>query len=150
MACYRQHRLCHRVWGIIDAGLNTFLAAHYHPSLLYLLHAFFGVGTTLSPLFITDILRREESWRLAYQLVGGAAFVLAVIFLLTSPLWDRFERQPAKTKADASAVPVARTALFATLRLPMTWLGIVLFHLCRCGRDGGGMGIFGVYRTRGE
>jgi len=39
--------------GVLDAGLNTLLAAEYKESEMQWLHAFFGIGATFSTIIMT-------------------------------------------------------------------------------------------------
>lgn len=107
--------------GAIDAGINNFIAAHHRP-LLYLLHAMFGIGTTIGPLIMTAALNLS-TWRAGYLLVGFFQLGLAVIFLLTAHWWQ--DGRAAET-AVATAPPAT---LGQTLRLPLAWLGILFFLL---------------------
>ena len=62
--------------GAIDAGLNNYLAAEYKESEMQWLHAFFGVGATLSPLIMTASLSQFVSWRPGYFFVGVLMILL--------------------------------------------------------------------------
>ena len=42
--------------GAIDAGLNTYVAAHFGEGLMQWLHASYGVGVTLGPIIMTIAL----------------------------------------------------------------------------------------------
>ena len=49
--------------GAIDAGLNTYVAAHFGEGLMQWLHASFGVGVTFGPIIMTVALTQLNSWR---------------------------------------------------------------------------------------
>ena len=49
--------------GAIDAGLNTYAAAHFRPGLVQWLHASYGVGVTIGPIIMTLALTTLDSWR---------------------------------------------------------------------------------------
>jgi fucose permease len=118
--------------GVIDAGLNTYLAAEYNEGQMQWLHACFGLGATLSPLIMTASLALFTSWRPAYVFVAILMVVMAICFSLTLPAWKR-------PKRFTIAVPEGddvrrglmdyRTSLWATLLRLMTWLGILMFLL---------------------
>jgi MFS family permease len=57
--------------GAIDAGLNTYVAAHYNEGLMQWLHACYGIGVTLGPIIMTITLTALNSWRIGYRVVGG-------------------------------------------------------------------------------
>lgn len=66
--------------GAIDAGLNTYVAAHFGERLMQWLHASWGLGITSGPLLMTAGLALWQSWRVGYWIVGGFQLVLAVGF----------------------------------------------------------------------
>jgi MFS family permease len=73
--------------GAIDAGLNTFFAAHFNEGLMQWLHASYGIGVTLGPMIMTIALTTLNSWRVGYRAVGGFQIALATCFVLTLPMW---------------------------------------------------------------
>jgi len=75
--------------GVMDAGLNTYLAAEYSESQMQWLHASFGFGATLSPLIMTASLALFASWRPAYIFVGTLMVIIAICFFLTLSAWKR-------------------------------------------------------------
>ena len=75
--------------GAIDAGLNTYVAAHFGAGLMHWLHACYGLGVTLGPIIMTAALARFDSWRVGYAVVGGVQFALAGCFALTLGMWER-------------------------------------------------------------
>ena len=70
--------------GMMDGGLNTAIGLSGRPRLLNLLHAAYGVGTTIGPLLITAAIL-VSSWRPAYV-------VLAVLDLVIAASWLRQQR----------------------------------------------------------
>ena len=48
--------------GAIDSGLNNYIALHYKASHMNFLHAFYGIGVTLSPYLMTVALSKT-GWR---------------------------------------------------------------------------------------
>lgn len=73
--------------GAIDAALNTYGAHYFSARSLNWLHAFFGVGTTIGPLIMTNVLGAQASWRWGYAIVGTVQLLLALGFLLTRHTW---------------------------------------------------------------
>lgn len=111
--------------GAIDAGINTYIAAHFGAGFMQWLHASFGIGITLGPIIMTVAVSSFGAWRLGYLVVGGAQLVLAACFALTIPLWRQ---------APAAATPERRlteydTPLLDTLRRPAAWLSFLMFFL---------------------
>lgn len=64
--------------GVVDASVNAEVALRHGQRTMNLLHAAFGVGATLGPLFITALLRFDASWRLAYVTLA----VIEVLILI--------------------------------------------------------------------
>jgi fucose permease len=113
--------------GAIDAGLNTYVAAHFGEGLMQWLHACWGVGITLGPLIMTLGLTALDSWRFGYRVVGGFQVALAAGFVLTLGMWGR-EQAPAAQPAEKRLTDY-RTPFAETLRRPQVWLSVVLFFL---------------------
>jgi len=118
--------------GVMDAGLNTYLAAEYNEGQMQWLHACFGVGATLSPLIMTASLALFDSWRPAYVFVGALMVLMAICFSLTLPAWKR----PKQLSAGAAEGEDAElglmdyhTSLWETLLRGITWVGILMFLL---------------------
>lgn len=77
--------------GLIDAGINTFIAHKQdNANLMGVLHAFYGVGALTGPAIATILLTSGVSWRLVYWvfaamvglLVIGMLWVIALPFSL--------------------------------------------------------------------
>lgn len=113
--------------GAIDAGLNTYVAAHFGERLMQWLHASYGIGVTLGPLIMTIALAGTHSWRPGHRLVGSFQLLLAVCFVLTLSWWAN----KGSTTADGEKRRLTdyRTPLAATLRQPRVWLSMLLFVL---------------------
>ena len=116
--------------GILDAGLNTYLAAEYRESEMQWLHAFFGIGATTSPIIMTVGLSRFASWRPAYILVGILMVMMGGAFWFTRSAWRAPGRVSDKATGSGDEGPGLmdyRTSLRKTLLRPQTWVGILLF-----------------------
>jgi fucose permease len=113
--------------GAIDAGLNIYVASHFHEGLMQWLHASYGVGVTLGPIIMTTALTAWNSWRLGYDIVGGFQLALAACFVLTLAMWNRKD-DPAKIEKPKRLTDY-KTPLGETLRQPGVWLSIILFFL---------------------
>lgn len=113
--------------GAIDAGLNTYVAAHFGEGLMQWLHACWGIGITSGPLIMTLGLGAFGTWRLGYQVVGVFQLTLAVGFALTLAMWSQDEA-PSSSEAETKLTDY-RTPMGETLRRPQVWLSILLFFL---------------------
>ena len=102
---------CHAFWqlclwaipyglgaGAIDAALNNYVALHYKAKHMSWLHCFWGVGTIISP-FIMGYALANRTWNDGYRIVGSLQLAIAVLLLVTLPVW-RVNRT-AKTEAQA-------------------------------------------------
>ncbi|WP_322489170.1 MFS transporter [Chloroflexus sp.] len=111
--------------GAIDAGLNTYVAAHFGARLMQWLHASWGVGITSGPLLMTAGLALWQSWRVGYWTVGVFQLVLAVGFFLTLSLWE----QPVPVPGGQKRLSDYQTPLGPALRQPAVWVSVALFVL---------------------
>ncbi|MEO8287545.1 MAG: MFS transporter [Chloroflexota bacterium] len=65
--------------GLIDAGLNAYIAAlPNNTALLNYLHAFYGVGALLGPLLATGVLSYALGWNTVYFVWVAAAGILVL------------------------------------------------------------------------
>lgn len=76
--------------GLIDAGINTFMA-HKEDSghLMGLLHAFYGIGALSGPAIATTLLTLGVGWRSVYWLIASIVGLFA-----TSMVWVVSQRYP--------------------------------------------------------
>ncbi len=119
--------------GAIDAGLNTYVAAHFGEGLMQWLHASYGIGVTLGPIIMTVALNVFNKWRLGYAVVGAAQIVLAGCFVLTLSMWQRKDDGVSAEQPDAKQperrLTDYKTSMPATLRRPAVWLSLLMFFL---------------------
>ncbi len=114
--------------GAIDAGLNTYAAAHFRPGLVQWLHASYGIGITLGPIIMTLALTTLDSWRVGYRVVAGFQVLMALAFALTLPWWGN-QQERAADDAQEKRLTDYKTPLTETIRRPRVWLSILLFFL---------------------
>ena len=88
--------------GMMDGGLNTAIGLSGRPRLLNLLHAAYGVGTTLGPLVVTVAIVLS-SWRPAYV-------VLVLLDLVIAALWLRQRRYEQRVRGRPDPDPAAGAA----------------------------------------
>ncbi len=72
--------------GAIDAALNNYVALHYNSKHMSWLHCFWGVGTIISP-YIMSYFLTHSVWKDGYRWVSYIQFAIAIILILTIPLW---------------------------------------------------------------
>ena len=113
--------------GAIDAGLNTYFAAHFDEGVMQWLHACYGIGVTLGPIIMTITLTALNTWRVGYRVVSGFQIALAACFLLTLPLWN--QKEPSAGRNEPRRLTDYKTPMGETLRQPRVWLSALLFFL---------------------
>lgn len=72
--------------GSIDAALNNYVALHYNSKHMSWLHCFWGVGTIISP-FVMSYTLTNSGWQAGYRIIALVQLGIAIILLLTLPLW---------------------------------------------------------------
>jgi fucose permease len=110
--------------GVIDSGMNTFVATNYSAGRLSWLHACFGLGATFTPLIMTAILESNGPWQGGYALVAVFQLVIAGLIAFT------FSRWHINTPLDESnGQPTKAAPARATLLIPAVLLGILTFFM---------------------
>lgn len=74
--------------GAVDAGLNNYVALHYKASHISYLHCFYGVGVTVSPVFMAAALAHGD-WHGGYRVAGFVQLGIAVVSILAVSLWGK-------------------------------------------------------------
>jgi fucose permease len=113
--------------GAIDAGLNTYVAAHFGEGLMQWLHASYGIGVTLGPIIMTIALNTLNSWRVGYRVVGSFQLALAACFVLTLGMWDK--KEASVGSKEPKRLTDYKTPLSLTLRQSGVWLSALLFFV---------------------
>lgn len=75
--------------GSIDVALNNYVALHYGPTCMSLLHCFYGVGVSISPTLMSFALSDDMNWRRGYRTMFFIQAAIAVICILALPLWNK-------------------------------------------------------------
>jgi fucose permease len=114
--------------GAIDAGLNTYVAAHFSEGLMQWLHASWGIGITLGPIIMTMGLTASNSWHIGYRIVGGFQLALAICFVLTLSMWND-GKNSTENKDEPKKLTDYKTPMGETLRQPQVWVSIALFFM---------------------
>ena len=105
--------------GSIDAALNNYVALHYKSRHMSWIHFFWGVGAAASPYIMSVILTRGHPWTSGYRTIGIIQSVMAILLLLSLPVWkksgnDGEEKKAAKlTFKQILALPGASSILIA-------------------------------------
>jgi len=118
--------------GLMDAGLNTYLAAEYNAGQMQWLHACFGIGATLSPIIMTASLAHFVSWRPGYFFVGILMIVMAISFWFTLSAWKRPPTPSVNAMENEKTergLMDYQTSIWKTLIQPLTLISILMFLL---------------------
>ena len=74
--------------GAVDAGLNNYVALHCGAKHMSWLHCFWGVGTIVSP-FVMSWALTHRTWNDGYRAVALVQLCIAVLLLVTLPVWKK-------------------------------------------------------------
>ena len=109
--------------GMLDAGLNLYVATYHSARQMSWLHACFGIGITLGPLIMTWVLERPLPWQMGYAIVGAALAALILLIAGTRRQWRTEGFQTAGRK------PVQRANFGETAQVPAVWFSMATFVL---------------------
>lgn len=84
--------------GAIDAGLNNYVALHYKASHMSFLHCFYGVGVSVSPVFMAMALGENNDWRSGYRYVFIVQILITAVTLIAIPLWGKAHKREEKAE----------------------------------------------------
>lgn len=94
--------------GAVDAALNNYVAIHYSSRHMSWLHAFWGVGVTISPYIMSSCLTGGLGWQAGYRTVSIMQVVLTVILFAALPLWNRSVNESNESEESSSDVPLSK------------------------------------------
>ena len=109
--------------GAIDAALNNYTASNYSPMHMSLLHTFYGVGISISPLLMSFALGDNNNWQRGYLVVFFIMALIALIAFLCLPLWKKVSAKSGQTEN-----PLQRTlSLKQMIKAPAVRTAVVMF-----------------------
>ena len=79
--------------GAVDAALNNYVAIHYSSRHMSWLHAFWGVGVTISPYIMSFCLSEKLGWNMGYRSVSIIQIVLTAFIFMSLPLWKKGQEE---------------------------------------------------------
>lgn len=108
--------------GLIDAGINTYIANQRNASLMGVLHAFYGIGALLGPALATTLLAFGIDWRRIYLYIGAIVgiTVIGMFWAVVSnykPMTKRVVAQDTDAKANLKLALRTPTVLVAGMLL---------------------------------
>jgi fucose permease len=86
-------------FGAVDSALNAYAAGHFGARDINWMHAGYGLGATVGPLFVTALLGSGVSWRWAF---GAMAIVLAAVAAILMAARRGWEDPPGAMIVDQS------------------------------------------------
>ena len=92
--------------GAVDTALNNYVALHYSATQMNFLHCFYGVGVSISPYLLSFALASANNWRGGYRMMFCIQSGIAILLILTLPLWKMVERRSAEPEVQTRAVPL--------------------------------------------
>jgi fucose permease len=95
--------------GSVDAALNNYVALHFEAHHMNWLHSFWGVGATLGPLVMANVLQQTGSWRDGYSQIGTLQLGLSLLLLISLPLWRRHQKEQAQPVTIGTNTPSSKT-----------------------------------------
>lgn len=86
--------------GAVDTALNNYVALHYNASQMSFLHCFYGVRVSISPYLMAAALKGNNNWNKGYRTMFYFQALIAVIMILSLPLWKKVKQQEQETAAE--------------------------------------------------
>ena len=123
------YQIC--IWGIpyglgagaIDAALNNYVALHYNSRHMSWLHCFWGIGTIVSP-YVMSYALTHSVWQGGYRTISFIQFGIAVILILTFPLW-KINKNKDKEKIETE--PIGPISAFKTKGVASVLIGFMAY-----------------------
>jgi fucose permease len=112
--------------GGVDAALNNYVAVHYASRHMSWLHCMWGVGASIGPYIMGAVLTGGLVWNVGYRVISVLQIGLAIILILSIPLWRGRKQIPAEEKKNEK--PLTMKEIFA---LPGA-KEIVIAFFCYC------------------
>ncbi len=122
--------------GAVDAALNNYVAMHFKAHHMNWLHSFWGVGATVGPLIMGSMIV-SRTWQSGYRLIGIIQLSMAVLLLLSLPLWKRHKPEVSHHVLENAGTPSGRPAF----RIPGVPAALVVMA-CYCAAEVG-VGLWG-------
>lgn len=134
--------------GAVDTALNNYVALNFKARHMNWLHSFWGVGATLGPLIMSHALLSTSSWRSGYRTISFVQLSLALVLLVSLPLW-KIPQQKLKKREERHS-PVKDKQSLSLFRIPGVNLALMtMFLYCTVESSVGLWGSSFLVQTRG-
>ncbi len=104
--------------GLVDTGMNAHAALAFDIRSINLLHACYGVGATLGPIFLTISLTSSGSWSPGYLAMAGIQLMILVA------VWMRRSSWVSDPASSTAASPPSRVRSWLLLALFFLYTGV--------------------------
>ena len=95
-------------FGALDAALNAHAARHFGARRINWMHAWYGLGATISPLLATALLGGGAGWRWIYGSLAVVAGAMAGVFTVTRGAWRASPPPPGEPSPPTEPPPPPR------------------------------------------
>jgi len=103
--------------GAIDTGLNNYVAMHYNASHMNFLHCFYGIGVSISPYLMSIALSNDNNWRSGYKLAFIIQFIIAIITILSIPIWNKDKKETEKKEINQKTLTFKELVKMPSVRI---------------------------------
>ena len=114
--------------GAIDCTLNNYVAINYKAIHMNFLHAFWGVGTIISPLILGAFLsNNSEGWRIGVLVLAAIQTVIFVFCVSTIWVWKKASSEFDKREKIEEKNEVVKLGFFKTFKIRGVLFAIIAF-----------------------
>lgn len=106
--------------GAIDAALNDYISLHYSAMHMNFLHCFYGVGVVVSP-YVMSAMLRTATWREGYRTVFFIQSGIALLLVLSLPLWKKVRHADAAAAEEAPRRVLRFSEMAKTPAIRLVW-----------------------------
>lgn len=93
--------------GSIDTALNNYVAINYNATQMSFLHSSYGVGVTVSP-YLMSLALGQGSWQDGYRTMFIIQFSIAMLVLITLPVWKKVRQQKAAPEINQKTLSIPK------------------------------------------
>ena len=100
--------------GSVDSTLNNYVAMNFSSRHMSWLHAFWGIGSTLGPLIMILAFSLGLNWRGGYFIVSILLFLLTILFIFSSKIFEKTPAQIIKESASKKIKIISINSFLST------------------------------------
>ena len=123
--------------GSVDAALNNYVALHYKNRHMSWLHCFWGVGTMIGPIVMSNFISNGGIWTEGYRAISIFQVFLVIVLALSFPLWKNMENTSSEISKQNLNEEIEndnsqeKVTLKSVIKVPGV-ISAVLIFLCYC------------------